>query len=110
MYLTPVRSSKKVSDRSIKCNSDDITFEAEEYEPSYQVSGYYHNKFYGLAEDGLFDNASEAEDYVWKLVNDGLYTVYKGPNFKRYFSPDQLEKSVEEFGEVYDITDAEIQW
>ena len=50
MYITPVRSSKKVSGKNVTCESD-MTFETEEYEPAYQVSGYYDRRFYGLAEE-----------------------------------------------------------
>lgn len=88
----------------------DDDFEEDESDKPYKVRGYYGRNFSGLADYDEFDNPSDAEDYVWELVNHGEYVEYESPDslYTRRFTPEQLDKTFEEIGEVYDITDEEI--
>lgn len=87
-------------------------FEEDESDRPYKVWGYYGRDFSGLADYDEFDNPSDAEDYIWELVNHGDYVEYESPDslYTRRFTPEQLDKTFEEIGEVYDITDAEVDW
>lgn len=86
----------------------DDDFEEDDFSETYTVYGYYGSNFSGLSDSEDFDNLSQAEDYVWELLQNGAYVELVGPDSTRRFSPDKLDESLKENGEVYDITDAEI--
>jgi len=88
----------------------DDDFEEDDFSETYTVYGYYGRNFTGLSDSEDFDNLSQAEDYVWELLQNGAYVELVGPDSTRRFSPDKLDESREVNGEVYDITDAEINF
>lgn len=87
---------------------EDGDFEKDDFSEIYTVYGYYGRNFTGLSDSEDFDNLSQAEGYVWELLQNGAYVELYGPDSTRRFSPDKLDESLEANGEVYDITDAEI--
>ena len=88
---------------------EQVHFKDDSDDAPYRVSGYLSDNFSGLVNYEEFSDPSDAEGYVWELVNKGNYVVYETDDSIRYFSPAELDRFLEENGEVYDITDAEIQ-
>ena len=108
--LNSVNSSTNTCNIASKPVFGDDDFEEDESDPRYEVCGYYDSRFYGLGDSEEFDDLSDAEDYVWSLVNQGYFTTLEDRETGevRDFSPNKLDESLEANGEVYDITDAEI--
>lgn len=80
-------------------------------EGKYVVEGYYDGRFNGLAECQTFVDRNRAEDYVWELVNKGLSVEFHDADSDkiRKFTPDKLDESLHENGDVYGIEDAEVE-
>ena len=106
--LNSVNSATNTCNIASKPVFGDDDFEEDDFSETYTVYGYYGSNFYGLSDSEDFDNLSQAEDYVWELLQNGAYVELVGPDSTRRFSPDKLDESLKENGEVYDITDAEI--
>lgn len=106
--MNSVNSATNTCNIASKPVFGDDDFEEDDFSETYTVYGYYGRNFTGLSDSEDFDNLSQAEDYVWELLQNGAYVELYGPDSTRRFSPDKLDESREANGEVYDITDAEI--
>lgn len=81
-----------------------------ESEMGYRVEGFFESNFRGLADSAEFVDYEESRDYAWELLMHGDYVIWTDltDGTSIYYSPDQLDKSEQENGEIYGLEDAEI--
>jgi len=79
-------------------------------EKVYRVSGYTGSNFRGLSDSKDFADYEESLDYAFDQVSIGAYVIWEDlvSGKKRYFSPDQMSQSYEDYGDISSINDAEI--
>ena len=65
---------------------------------NFTVKGYYDGDYTGLAESYDMDEPDDIEDFVWEMLNDGLYVEVKNVDTgdsKRFSSDDMSEDGVD---------------
>lgn len=72
-----------------------------------EVKGYFESKYRGLAESETFRTIEEANNYAYELICKGNFVTVedKQSGELNCYSPDIMDKHMEEYGEVYDISD-----
>ena len=72
-----------------------------------EVKGYFESKYRGLAESDIFRTIEEANDYAYELICKGNFVTVEDKQSGEFncYSPDVMDKLMEKYGEIYDISD-----